>query len=275
MPSSSSVREQLTDILVRVLNCRADAVVPQATLTSLGADSLTVVEVGEELGRRFNVYLSDETINSMRTVQDAIDAIVKHDGEPVVVAKPAGPAFAAPAPAGHSILRGSTGVFHSKRIRAGGFAAKFAFVGIVIGALVAFAGAALVAATGMNSVDLPPISAPTATPTTSAPTPTPTPEPSSSTAAPKPTIEASGSQVSPGERFFLSGTFPESSSGEKLQVEVRESGTGWDDFPIQTTTRDGGTFKAELYTTRTGQREFRITNKTTNTSTPTVKVTIG
>lgn len=275
MPSSSSVREQLTDILVRVVNCRADAVTPNASLKELGTDSLTIVEVGEELGRRFNVYLSDETIDSLRTVQDAIDAVVNHDGAKAVPG-PKAVAPTSPKPPNQQVLRTmSPEQVNRRRLRAGGFVAKFAFIGIVIGALVAFGGAALVSATGLKSVDLPPISAPTPAPTTPSASPTPTPEPTSDTQVPLPSIEASDNQVSPGQRFILSGTFPLSSPGEKLQVEVRESGSGWDDFPIETTTREGGAFKTELYTSRTGQREFRVTNKTTNKSTPVVKVTIG
>lgn len=275
MPSSSSVHEQLTDILVRVVNCRADAVTLQASLKDLGADSLTIVEVGEELGRRFDVYLSDETIDSMRTVQDAVNAVVKHDGTKSTPSPKSAPP-AAPGPPNQQFMRAlSPEQVHRKRLRAGGFAAKFAIIGIVIGGLLALAGAALVSATGLNSVNLPPIAAPTTAPTTPSASPTPTPKPTSDTEVPLPSIEASDTKVAPGERFILSGTFPTSSTGEKLQVEVRESGETWDDFPIQTTTRDGGAFKTELYTTRTGQREFRVTNTTIGKSTPAVKVTIG
>lgn len=277
MPSSSSVHEQLTDILVRIVNCRADAVTPQASLKDLGADSLTIVEMGEELGRRFNLYLSDETIDSLRTVQDAIDAVVKHDGASSPAAPPTAPS-APSRPASQPMLaapRPLSPKQHHNRLRATGFAAKFAFIGIVIGGLMALAGAAFVGATGLNSVDLPPIAAPTSAPTTPSKSPTPTPEPTSSTEVPRPTIEASDAEVSPGQRFILSGTFPTSSPGEKLQVEVRESGESWDDFPIQTTTRAGGAFKTELYTSRTGKREFRVTNQTTRTSTPAIEITIG
>jgi acyl carrier protein len=80
VPTTSSVQEQLTDILVQVVGCPADSVVPAAVLKKLGTDSLTIVEVGEELGRRFGIHLSDQAIDSMRTVQDAIDAVVGHDG---------------------------------------------------------------------------------------------------------------------------------------------------------------------------------------------------
>lgn len=80
MPSPSSVHDQLTDILVTVVGCPADAVVPAAKLKKLGTDSLTIIEVADELGRRFDVHLADGTINALRTVQDGIDAIVGHDG---------------------------------------------------------------------------------------------------------------------------------------------------------------------------------------------------
>jgi acyl carrier protein len=80
VPTTSSVHEQLTDILVQVVDCPPDAVVPSAVLKKLGTDSLTIVEVGEELGRRFGIHLPDLAIDSMRTVQDAIDAVVRHDG---------------------------------------------------------------------------------------------------------------------------------------------------------------------------------------------------
>ena len=160
-----------------------------------------------------------------------------------------------------------------------GFFARFALAGVVIGAVLGFGGAALVSAAGIGDADLPPLSAAT-TPTPSAtPTPTPTTATTSTPGVPPPTIEVSSSNVSPGERFVLSGTFPTSDEGEQLQVEVRDvdddASSDWDEFPIKTTTRDGGEFKTELYTSRTGEREFRVTNKDTGKSTPAVKVAIG
>lgn len=254
MPSSSSVHEQLTDILVRVVSCPADAVVPSAFLADLGTDSLTIVEVGEELGRRFGVRLSDEAIDSMVTVQDAVDAVLaaSHD------ARPAAPAAA------------------MRKRHVGGFAATFVFFGLVIGGVLGLGGAALVSASGIGDVDLPSIGA-TPTPTsTPEPVEETTPAPASPTADPKPTINTSSERVSPGERFLLSGAFPGSADGEQLQVEVKDgSGSGWDDFPIQTTVRDGGIFRTELYTSRTGEREFRVTNQVTGESSPSIKVTIG
>lgn len=265
MPTSSSVHEQLTDILVRVVHCRADEVTRDASLKGLGVDSLGIVEVSEELGRRFDVYLSDDTIDSLVTVQDAVDAILRHPTHQPNARQTT--ALASPPPPKNDAPLEPT--------RAGGFAARFAFAGIVIGAALGVAGAALVSATGIDSVDLPPIAAPTSAAPTPTPEPEPTPTPTEKEAVPKPTLEASSSRVSPGQRFILSGSFPGSDTGESLQVEVREEGTDWDDFPIQTQTRDGGEFKTELYTSRTGQREFRIANEVTGKTTPTVEVTIG
>lgn len=265
MPSPSSVHEQLTDILVRVVDCRADAVVPSAVLAELGTDSLTIVEVGEELGRRFGIRLSDAAIDSMTTVQDAIDAVLAAERPArvqVTLSHPAPP----PRPAAEQRKR-----------RMAGFIVTFVFFGLVIGGVLGLGGAALVSATGIGDVDLPSIGAtPTPTPTPTATEET-TPGPATPTDDPKPTINTSNERVSPGERFLLSGAFPGSSDGQELQVEVKDSGTGssWDDFPIQTKVRDGGIFRTELYTSRTGEREFRVTNKATGVSTPSIKVTIG
>lgn len=274
MPSSSSVQEQLTDILVRVAGCPADSVVPGASLKALGVDSLTILEIGEELGRRFGIHLSDGAIDSMKTVQDAIDAVVKHDGAaapvaPAAAAPAAGSAPRAPRPAraprDESVHRG--------HVRS--FVATFAFLGLVIGGFVGLGGAALVSATGISKVDLPPVTAPSTPAPVVETAEEPAPEPTVAPDEVKPTINTSSESVAPGERFYLSGAFPASPAGQDVQVEVRDPGAEWDDFPIQTKTRDGGIFRTELYTSRTGTREFRVTNKATGVSTPMIKVEIG
>ena len=273
MPSHSAVHEQLTDILIRVVDCPADAVVPEASLKELGTDSLTIVETAEELGRRFDVYLSDDTVDSLVTVQDAIDAVVRHDGAtsparsgrvPTTLESPAPP------------------VRDWEHVRRHRVAERMIFwfvvVGVFVGAALGFGGSALVKATGIGSVDLPPISNPTTAPSAT-PSTTPEPEPTETTTTesdvPEPTIEASKPQVAPGERFVIEGTFPAAGSGAELQVQVKDEGSDWDDFPIETTTRRGGTFKTELYTSRTGERQFRLLNKETDEATPAVTVEIG
>lgn len=277
MPSPSSVHEQLTDIIVRIAGCPADAVVPSADLKTLGIDSLTIVELGEELGRRFGIYLSDGTIDSLKTVQDAIDAVVEHDGATAPAAPAAASAAAGSPPRAPRAPRPAKSpkdaAHHRGRVR--NFAITFIFLGLLIGGAFGLGGAALVSATGISKVDLPPIT-PSSTPTPVVETEDkPAPEPTAAPDVVKPTINTSSEQVSPGERFFLSGAFPDSPEGQDIQVEVRDPGASWDDFPIQTKTRDGGIFRTELYTSRTGAREFRVTNKATGVSTPKVRVEIG
>jgi len=161
------------------------------------------------------------------------------------------------------------------RARIAGFAATFIFLGLVVGGVLGLGGAALVGATGISKVDLPPLVAPTTPAPVVESDDAPAPQPTQTADPVEPTINTSSDDVSPGERFLLSGAFPTSAVGENLQVEVKEGGGSWDDFPIQTQTRDGGIFRTELYTSRTGEREFRVKNTVTGETTPSVKVEIG
>lgn len=249
---------------------------PEASLKELGTDSLTIVEVGEELGRRFDVYLSDDTIDALVTVEDAIDAVVRHDGsQPPADATRVATALEMPAP---PIRTAQEERDRERRSLAGRMAFWFIVLGAVVGASLGFGGSALVNATGISSVDLPPISSPTTAPTTATPT-TPSPEPTETATSdpdePEPTLEASEDQVAPGQRFGLSGILPSADEGADLQVQVKDEGGPWDDFPISTTTTNGGRFETQIYTSRTGERQFRLLNKQTDKSTPSVTVQIG
>jgi len=295
--SDQLVNDALADIVVRVLGCAPEDVVPGANLkTDLGADSLTIVEIGEELGRRFDRYLSDDTINALTTVQDAVHAITRHDGSapgrrdhrPIPKNFVAAPFRGAAdhddvdedgQPVGTTsdshLLTGPVAPAEAER-RAWSGVKWMAVAGLLVGGVIAFGFSALVGAAGIDDVSLPPLptaSAP-ATPTATTPTPSPTPT-QTEDPTPEPTLTTANSRVSPGERFVLEGQLPEAGEGAKLQVQVREPGTGWDDFPVVVTTRKDGTFKTELYTSRTGERQFRLLNKKTGKTTPTVKVTIG
>lgn len=299
MPSSAAVTDQLVDIVVRVLDCDPDDVVPDALLQDdLGADSLTIVEIGEELGRRFDLYLSDDTINGLRRVKDAVHAVVGHDGtgpgrqdHPPVPASPL--AFSSPAGTGLAVeqapeladpalpttdshlLTGAIEPDQAKH-RAWILTRWLGVAGLVVGAVVGLAFVVLVGATGLDDVSLPPLPSATTAPTPTATTPSPTP---TSTApdevTEEPTLTAEQTRVSPGQRFVLSGRFPGLGPNAVLQVQFRENGGSWEDFPVQAKTRDEGAFKTELYTSRTGEREFRLKHDESGATTPTVKVTIG
>lgn len=309
MPTSADILDEITDVTVKVLGCPAADVTPDARFADLGTDSLTIVEIGEELGRRFDVRLSDDAIDTMRTVQDGINAVVDlapgtHRTDAAVTAatpvatlprtsqistkktkiKKTRSPVAASAPASGSIAAGSP-VLHADppitgriKRKALGFVVAMAVVGVLLGGFFGFGISAVVSAAGIDDVSLPPL--PTASPSPveteeeAAPAPEPTPTPTKDEPE-EPTLVAEQTQVSPGQRFVLSGTFPEAGQGARLQVQVREEGTDWDEFPISTTTRDGGEFKAELFTSRPGEREFRMLDEESGDTTPTVKVTIG
>lgn len=309
VPTPTDVHEQLTDILVRVVGCPADAVVPKARLKEdLGVDSLTVVEVGEELGRRFGLYLSDDTIDGMATVYDAINAVIRHDGstQPAELARPralSGPVaqFAAPvspsapptrsvpsalsapsAPAATAAARQPAAPrplapedVAERRSKAWSAAVWLGLVGATVGLVLGIGGAALVSASGIGDANLPPITTPTTAPTTATPTPAPAPTATAESDEPLPTLTVSSTHVSPGEHFTLEGAFPALNEGATLQVQVKDGDAAWDDFPITTQTKSGGAYKTEIYTSRTGSRQFRMLDRDSGKSSPEVTVEIG
>jgi acyl carrier protein len=275
VPTPAEVRAQLTDILAAVVDCPPERVRDDALLADLGVDSLAAVEVADELGRRFGVHLADDVVDGLATVADAVAAVVEHRPDrgrgrrtplaPVSLASEGRPPRA---PHDHDV-RGRADAFWR-------LALWFVVAGVALGGLVGFAGATVVRATGLGGVDLPPISSPTSaspTPTASAsPTPTQT---TPTEQEQRPTFQVEQERVAPGERFRIFGRFPDLDDGEVLQVQVRDPGGDWDDFPVSVQTRDGGRFETTIYTSRTGEREFRVFHEDSGTASPEAEVTIG
>lgn len=267
--TAAQIRASLTDILVAVVDCDAEEVVDDALLVDLGVDSIALVEVADELGRRNGTYLPDDVVNELRTVADAVAAVL----EPQTRRGPVATTLGHPAPEPrdpHAAQRASA---MSK------LAGVFVVLGALVGVLLGLGGAALVAATGIGGVDLPPISAPAET--TPAPTPTedssPSPEPTEEPEdePEEPTFEVSSDQVAPGERFELTGRFPELAPGEVLQVQAREGDADWEDFPVTAVTGADGTYRTNVFTSRTGPRDFRMLHRASDTATEPQTVTIG
>jgi acyl carrier protein len=283
VPQPDDVRDELADILVQLVGCAPEDVVDyRAELKQLGVDSLAIVEMADELGRRFDVYLSDDTVNEMRTVADAVAAVVKHDGArpprstPYDAAPPIGPPIddagpeVSPAPIAEVDPE-------ERRSALRRLAYWFAAVGAAVGIVLGLGMAGLIGATGIGNSTLPPLTLPTTpAPTTATPTPTPTATPDAEeTTDPDPTLTIPNTQVKPGERFTLEGAFPGLGSGERLQVQVKDPGETWDEFPVTATTRRNGQYRTQIYTSRTGEREFRMAHLASDKTTPAVKVAIG
>ncbi|MGJ9411157.1 phosphopantetheine-binding protein [Aeromicrobium sp. CF4.19] len=268
MPTPADVRSDLTDILVAVVDCDPADVVDDARLADLGVDSLAVVELADELGRRHDRYLTDETVNALVTVGDAVRAVVDHD-----VSRRVATTLHSPAPPEDDRSRAGRTSAMSK------IAVVFIVIGAVVGGVLGLGGAAIIAATGIGGVELPPISAPAPEPS---PTPTeddadaePTPTPSPDDEPEEPTFTIENTEPAPGERFGLNGRFPELDAGEVLQVQVREEGGDWEDFPVTATTLEDGRYQTQVYTSRTGERDFRMVHRASDTTTEDQSVTIG
>lgn len=68
------LEEKVVDIIVAQLDVTKEACVPEASfIDDLGADSLDLVELIMEMEENFDVQVSDEELEKIRTVKDVID----------------------------------------------------------------------------------------------------------------------------------------------------------------------------------------------------------
>lgn len=68
--------EEVRDVIVEVLNCNAEDVVPEASLyDDLGADSLDAVELSMAFEERFDVSIPEEKLPELVTVADVVALI--------------------------------------------------------------------------------------------------------------------------------------------------------------------------------------------------------
>lgn len=74
-----NVEEKVKGIIVEQLGVEEDEVTPTASFAEdLGADSLDQVELVMALEEEFNLEISDEEAEKIKTVQDAINYIQSH-----------------------------------------------------------------------------------------------------------------------------------------------------------------------------------------------------
>lgn len=154
-------------------------------------------------------------------------------------------------------------------------ASWMAIVGAALGIAAGLLGATVLTATGITGADLPPLNAAPTPSQSPSPSPTPTPTATSEPGAPEPQLFAERDRVPPGERFGLSGLLPSAGEGTTLQVQVRDGDGPWDDFPVTTQVQADGKFETIVYTSRTGERGFRLIDPASGEATPEVRVTIG
>ncbi len=68
--------EKVKEVIVDTINCEADDVKMEATLSDdLGADSLDAVEINMALEEAFDISIPDEVLAEMKTVSDIVKYI--------------------------------------------------------------------------------------------------------------------------------------------------------------------------------------------------------
>jgi len=68
------LEDKVIDIIMEQLNVTREKCVPEASfLNDLGADSLDLVELIMEMEENFDVTVSDDELEKVRTIQDVFD----------------------------------------------------------------------------------------------------------------------------------------------------------------------------------------------------------
>ena len=76
MSASNQDLETVQDIIIEQLGVSREQLTPEAELMrDLGADSLDVIEIGMSLETEFNMTISDQQSENIRTVSDVYEAV--------------------------------------------------------------------------------------------------------------------------------------------------------------------------------------------------------
>lgn len=71
----TQIAEAVTKRLIENLGCKPEAVTEDATIESLGADSLDGVELVMQMEEDFSIEITDDEGDGIKTVADAINLV--------------------------------------------------------------------------------------------------------------------------------------------------------------------------------------------------------
>lgn len=300
MPRTTQIRAALAEIAQHVVGTDPNRVVDNARLREdLGIDSLSILEVSEALAQRFDTYLADDVINGLTTVAELVNAVDTSRSKPPKAAVPPGTRSDEDTASEEPDRRATALIFsdarsdHGETVSVGNvefakqkakrWAGGMALIGVIIGLVIGIGVIGLVRVSGITEVELSPVNTPTHDEVVSSSpskTPSSSPSPTETTESPKkkkkkPSLKIASDHVAPGENIELSGAIPELDRGVSLQVQTKEGGEGWEDFPVSTVTKDKGKFATVIRTERASKREVRVIDKASGKKTPAAEVTIG
>lgn len=84
------------------------------------------------------------------------------------------------------------------------------------------------------------------------------------------TLSAASSTASPGQDFYLSGTYPKG-EGAVLDVEIRVNGEDWSEFPVDVNVSNES-FTTYVNTSKTGSVQWRLVDRERKVTSNAVKV---
>lgn len=73
-----STLETIKQMIVEQFELKPEDLVPEATLESLGLDSLSVIEFMFNLEDKFGIKLESEKLENIKTLQDVVNVVEKH-----------------------------------------------------------------------------------------------------------------------------------------------------------------------------------------------------
>ena len=73
---SMEIEEKVIEVIMEQLDVTREQCVPEASfINDLGADSLDLMELIMEMEENFDVEISDDELQNLRTIQDVIDYV--------------------------------------------------------------------------------------------------------------------------------------------------------------------------------------------------------